>query len=771
MPDQHKIVSPWPGWSLDRLLGQGTYGRVYLFKREEYGNTYFTAIKHIAIPTDQNQKEGFFAEGLVTDAISLQAYCTQLLESFMGEINVNVELRGHTNFVSYDDHQIIPAKDGPGYDIYIKMEYLTNLRTFIPENQLTLGDVLRLGTDICTALSVLQKRNLIHRDIKPENIFINKNGDFKLGDFGIVRSLDEFVTRMTARGTLTFMAPELARHEKCDYRIDLYSLGLVLYRLLNGNRAPFLPPLPAKVTHYEYNIAQDLRMGGENLPPPAYADTELASIILKACAFKAEQRFKDAGQMKEKLLEYGNSLSPQAKQALILDLSAKNNVTVDIILPKSTQELSNSGLLIEVSSPLLLLWQNIRKHSQKTYDFCRVLIQYLQGGRKYWQRSSLIVAAFVVVLGMLVFLLLNTPKTATLQIETEMPPNSPSEAVVEPFDPAQPINSKSPAENTAKKDPAESIDSSELTQAVSFHDLIFGAAIAKQLHKEIGDIYPEDLLGISEIKIDNGQVQSLEDLAALPSLRSLDLANQQLPDPALLGQLKKLESLNLSGCHLSEASFIAELTALSSLNISNNQLTELGFVEYLTHLEFLDISDNAIADLAPLSALNEDVKLVALGTAVQEWGSVAHITDVEGREDSLQPQLDPQPQRDRDTQPQRDRDPQPQRDRDPQPQRDPQPKPDDSPPELDPPPSIQDPVIVKVTLNKSSLLLEIDESSKINASVSPGNIAGQALNWSSSNPAIATVDNSGNIKALSPGTAIITVTYAGEKATCRVSVN
>ncbi|MCL2881164.1 MAG: serine/threonine protein kinase, partial [Treponema sp.] len=249
-------------------MGQGTYGRVFLFKREEYGKTYFCAIKHISIPTYPKQEEDLFAEGLATDNASLHAYCAQLLESFMSEVSINVELRGHSNFVSYDDHQIIPRKGGPGYDIYIKMEYLTNLNTYLRQHPLTLADALRIGEDICTALSVLQRRNLIHRDIKPENIFINEDGNFKLGDFGIARSLDEAVTRMSARGTLTFMAPELVRHERSDFRVDLYSLGLVLYRLCNGNRAPFLPPLPTPVAHFEHNSAQDLRINGERLPPP-----------------------------------------------------------------------------------------------------------------------------------------------------------------------------------------------------------------------------------------------------------------------------------------------------------------------------------------------------------------------------------------------------------------------------------------------------------------------------------------------------------------------
>jgi serine/threonine protein kinase len=318
---QMQFSCPWAGWRFVRPLGQGTYGKVYLVAKQEYGGTYYAAIKHISIPGGANQVEDIFSEGLASDDATLRAYCSQMLETFIAEINVNVELRGHTNFVSYDDHKIIQKNNAPGYDIYIKMECLTNLNEYMRCKPLMLIDVLSIGEDIGNALAVLQKRKLVHRDVKPENIFINSDGDYKLGDFGIVRTLNESATRMSARGTVMFMAPELTRQEKGDYRIDIYSLGLVLYRLLNGGRAPFLPPLPAPVTHFEYNNAQEMRLRGESLPPPAFADEALAEIVLRACAFTPGERWQSAVQMREALYTYRLSLSAKQQQAILLNLS------------------------------------------------------------------------------------------------------------------------------------------------------------------------------------------------------------------------------------------------------------------------------------------------------------------------------------------------------------------------------------------------------------------------------------------------------------------
>jgi len=88
MAAQSEIICPWDGWTLVKLLGRGTYGRVYLYKRVEYGITFYSAIKHISIPADLNQIDDLSADGTSTDAVTMKVHCTQLLQSFMNEINV-----------------------------------------------------------------------------------------------------------------------------------------------------------------------------------------------------------------------------------------------------------------------------------------------------------------------------------------------------------------------------------------------------------------------------------------------------------------------------------------------------------------------------------------------------------------------------------------------------------------------------------------------------------------------------------------------------------
>ncbi len=124
--------------------------------------------------------------------------------------------------------------------IYIRMELLTPFNNYVCNKNLSEKEVIKLGVDICTALELCVRRHIIHRDVKPENIFINQFGDFKLGDFGIARKLGNVTGGLSRKGTYNYMAPEIERSNQYDSTVDLYSLGLVLYRFMNRNRLPFL---------------------------------------------------------------------------------------------------------------------------------------------------------------------------------------------------------------------------------------------------------------------------------------------------------------------------------------------------------------------------------------------------------------------------------------------------------------------------------------------------------------------------------------------------
>ena len=298
MSEQLKQI--WPEWEIEKQIGRGAYGVVYQAVRKEFDFVSRSAIKVISIPSDASELESLELEGL--DSEASRTYLREVVKDFISEVRVMESLKATSNVVSIEDYRAVEKTDALGWDIYIRMELLTPFTSYFRDRVITEEEVIRLGTDICGALEICEKRKIIHRDIKPENIFVNDFGTFKLGDFGIARKLENMTGGFSQKGTVNYMAPEVVRGTEYDARVDIYSLGIVLYRLLNKNRLPFLETEKQLLSPLERKNAIDRRMRGEALPPPCDASPAMAELILKACAFDPEQRFATAEEMKAALL-------------------------------------------------------------------------------------------------------------------------------------------------------------------------------------------------------------------------------------------------------------------------------------------------------------------------------------------------------------------------------------------------------------------------------------------------------------------------------------
>lgn len=286
-------------WYIKELLGEGSFGQVYRIERNEMGITYDAALKAITIPQSQNEVRSIMADGMTKAEIT--TYYKGIVQDLISEIVLMSKLKGNSNIVSYEDHVLKEHEDHVGWDILIRMELLTPLYDYVLQNKMTKREIIKLGIDICKALELCQKYNIIHRDVKPENIFVSQTGDFKLGDFGIARMVEKTSSGLSKKGTYTYMAPEIYRGDQYGSTVDLYSLGIVMYRLLNNNRTPFLPPYPQPITHNDKEGALLKRISGKELPTPVNATGRLAEIVLKACAFEPSQRYTSAMQMRMEL--------------------------------------------------------------------------------------------------------------------------------------------------------------------------------------------------------------------------------------------------------------------------------------------------------------------------------------------------------------------------------------------------------------------------------------------------------------------------------------
>ena len=300
--EYYKRYEPFFGeWRIKRFIGAGSYGRVFeIERRDEFDTVYTGALKAVTIPSSQGELDEILADGM--DMNGASTYFREYVKELNREIALMSKLKGHSNIVSYEDHKMFPHEDGVGWDILIRMELLTPITSYLKQNHtFTRREVIQLGMDLCKALEICQRYNIIHRDIKPANIFISDTEDFKLGDFGVARIASASTGASTRAGTVNYMAPEVFRGEKYTSNVDIYSLGLVMYQLLNNNRMPLYPPYPQPITPSSRERAQAQRLSGAALPPPANAEGRLAEIVLKACAPDPAQRYDSPTVMRQAL--------------------------------------------------------------------------------------------------------------------------------------------------------------------------------------------------------------------------------------------------------------------------------------------------------------------------------------------------------------------------------------------------------------------------------------------------------------------------------------
>lgn len=302
----NQIQQPLLGeWYVDSYIGSGRYGRVY---KAHNNSGRIAAIKVISLPNEEMRKEFYFES-----QEELANHVFDITQEFANEIEV-MRIIGQNcpNVIQMYDHIAKQHDDGISWDIYIVMEYATVLKESIMNNGLTVYDVLKMGTDITNALIQCDKNNIIHRDIKEDNLFLGSDGNYKIGDFGVAKISSATQGKMTVGiGTPYYMAPEVLGMRDYDKTVDIYSLGMVLYKLFNYDRLPFMPRSTEKeqITRGEHEEANRRRLSGDRMEPPEFADDQTARIILKCCEFNPAYRYHSAEELMNDLKLLMNTMS------------------------------------------------------------------------------------------------------------------------------------------------------------------------------------------------------------------------------------------------------------------------------------------------------------------------------------------------------------------------------------------------------------------------------------------------------------------------------
>ncbi len=281
-------------WYVDSKLAEGRSSKVYKIYKTVDGKPKFQALKAVRFPSGDKELSLVIESGKYK---TVNEYLDKLEKTVSDNMNKMLSLRTNPNIVRYDNFKIIREKSC--FYVIMLMELLSPFSERVKVESITKEQVVKISSDLCHAVEGFRNAGIIHHQIKPENIYVDGEGNFKLGDFGISNLSERIRTEASP-----YMAPEVYSKSAYDTSSDIYSIGVLMYKLLNKNRLPFLPAFPNPVSLNDRELAFDKQMRGEKLSPPSNADREMASIIFKALAYNQSDRYYSPALMCTELERY-----------------------------------------------------------------------------------------------------------------------------------------------------------------------------------------------------------------------------------------------------------------------------------------------------------------------------------------------------------------------------------------------------------------------------------------------------------------------------------
>ncbi|MFQ6070793.1 MAG: protein kinase, partial [Candidatus Aminicenantales bacterium] len=272
---------------------------------------------------------------------------------------------------------------------YITMEYVPgeDLKSFIRRSrQLTLGTALSIAKQVCEGLAEAHRLGVIHRDLKPQNIMIDREGNVRIMDFGIARSLKEkgITGAGVMIGTPEYMSPEQVEGKEVDQRSDIYSLGVILYEMVTG-WLPFEGDTPFTI---------GMKHKSEKPPDPrelnAQVPMDLSRLILKCMEKDKEKRYQSAEEVLFELINIERGMPttereiPERKPLTSREITVKFTVKKMFVPGMIFLAAIIIGLVLwqlllhkEKVKPSLAVLSFENQTEDKTYDYLREVIPNL----------------------------------------------------------------------------------------------------------------------------------------------------------------------------------------------------------------------------------------------------------------------------------------------------------------------------------------------------------------------------------------------------------
>ncbi|MBQ3356743.1 MAG: fibronectin type III domain-containing protein [Oscillospiraceae bacterium] len=293
-----KMISPLlDGMQVEKESPAHKGRKSYILRRDSSDDRF--VLKVLSVPAADSQVRAMILSGAYPDEAAVHEYYGRVVSNIKAELDAGKKLAESGFFSGALDYQIEPKESGVGFDVYILRPFHIPLNELISHGAITNLRAINLGIDLCDSVNACRSAGYIFGNIKPENVFLTHSGRFMLGDLGLIPLEDLEYACLPEEYLGAYSAPELSEITSAPNRtMDIYSLGMVLYKIYNGNHDPFEDENTVE------GMADRLRMTGKPLPTPIYADYELAGIILKACAFNPEDRYQSPDELKQAICMY-----------------------------------------------------------------------------------------------------------------------------------------------------------------------------------------------------------------------------------------------------------------------------------------------------------------------------------------------------------------------------------------------------------------------------------------------------------------------------------
>ncbi len=308
---EHNIKSPLLNdMTILACLNNANGIATYLAKSVISEKTYI--FKVISIPESQTHVDGLRYSGAIRTAGDAQAYYARVADGYKAELETMKALSACGSLDCFPSWHIQPKEEAVGFDIHLLNVHRKTLTEFVAAAPMTQSAAVSLALDLCRSMMDLRSAGRVHCNVKPTNIYLDSSGHFILGGLGTFRTDELRFAAVPERMLGKYAAPELfdvLQHPNAT--VDIYALGMILYDIYNGGHNAM------EDEETTSKDARQKRLSGAALPPPLYADYEMAGIILKACAFSPADRYQ----------------TPEALFTALQDYIQRNSVTDALIVP------------------------------------------------------------------------------------------------------------------------------------------------------------------------------------------------------------------------------------------------------------------------------------------------------------------------------------------------------------------------------------------------------------------------------------------------------